>query len=167
MRFLGLVFFHKSTTNRSLMNVKKYFIIFSWIRGDICARSLTFRGFYRGKACLSGVLFSESQNFPRIIQRRGMPIRGIICGKARNRELFCVKEGFPMVKSAESFDFPWITLRKGMPFRRVIRGKSKLSADHTAERHAFPQGNPRKVKTSRELPCGKFQYTAESQNLTF
>jgi hypothetical protein len=24
-----------------------------------------------------------------------------------------------------------------MPFRRIIRGKSKLSVDHTAERHAF------------------------------
>jgi hypothetical protein len=72
-----------------------------------------------------------------------------------------------MVKTAESFDFPWFILLKGMPFRRIIRGKSKLSADHTAESHAFPQGNLQKVKTFRKLPCGKFQYTTESQNLTF
>ncbi len=127
----------------------------------------TFHGLYRGKACLSGVQFSESQNFPRIIPRKGMPFRGIIRGKACNHKLFCVKAGFPMVKSAESQNFLRIILRKGMPFRRIIRGKSKLSTDHTAERHAFPQGYPRKVKTFHELPCGKFQYTAESQNLTF
>ena len=93
MRFFGLVFFHESTPNRSLINVKKLFIIFSRIRGDIRAQSLTFRG-----------LSTESQNFPRII------------------------------------------LRKGMPFRGIILGKSKLSADYTAERHAFPRYNPRKGK---------------------
>jgi hypothetical protein len=54
-----------------------------------------------------------------------------------------------------------------MPFRRLIRGKSKLSADHTVEKHAFPQDNLRKVKTFRELACRTFQYTAESQNITF
>jgi hypothetical protein len=96
-----------------------------------------------------------------------MPFLGIIRGKACKGEFFCVKAGFPMVKSAENQNFPWIILRKGMPFRRIIRGTSKLSLDHTAERHAFPQVDPQKVKTFRELPCGKFQYTAESQNLTF
>jgi hypothetical protein len=66
----------------------------------------------------------------------------------------------------ESFYFLHTILRKGMPFRRIIRGKSKLPAYHTAKKHDFPQDNPRKVKTFRELSCGKFQYTAESQNLT-
>jgi hypothetical protein len=65
MRFVGLVSFHESTPNKSLMNVKKLFNIFSRICGDIRARSSTFadnprkvrtfRGLYRGKACLSGV----------------------------------------------------------------------------------------------------------------
>jgi hypothetical protein len=50
-----------------------------------------------------------------------------------------------------------------MPFRTIIHGKSKLPAYHTAEK----QDNPRQVKTSCKLSCGKFQYTAESQNLTF
>jgi hypothetical protein len=68
---------------------------------------------------------------------------------------------------AESLDFLWNILQKGMPFRRIISGKSKLSANYTAERHAFPQNNPRKFKTFRELSCGKFQYTTESQTLTF
>jgi hypothetical protein len=54
-----------------------------------------------------------------------------------------------------------------MPFRRIIHGKSKLSANNTAERHAFPHDKPRKVKTFREFSCGKFQYTVESQYLTF
>jgi hypothetical protein len=44
MRFIGLVYFHESTPNKSLMNVKKLFNIFSRIRGDIRARSSTFRG---------------------------------------------------------------------------------------------------------------------------
>jgi hypothetical protein len=48
-------------------------------------------------------------------------------------------------------DYP----RKGMPFRSKILGKSKLSADYTAERHAFPQDNSRKVKTSRVSYYGK------------
>jgi hypothetical protein len=48
-----------------------------------------------------------------------------------------------------------------MPFYWIIRGKSKLSARHTAERHAFLQDNLRKVKTFCELSCGKFQFTAE------
>jgi hypothetical protein len=72
-----------------------------------------------------------------------------------------------MVKFMENFYFSNTILRKGMPFRRIIRGKAKLPAYHTAEKHAFPQNNPRKVKTFRGLSSGKFQYTAESQNLTF
>jgi hypothetical protein len=40
MRFIGLVFFHESTPNRSLVNVKKLFNIFSRIRGDIRAEFL-------------------------------------------------------------------------------------------------------------------------------
>ncbi len=74
--------------------------------------------------------------------------------------------GLSMVKSMESFYFSHNILRKGMPFRRIIRGKSKLPAYYTAEKHDFVQDNPRKVKIFRELSCGKFQYTAESQNLT-
>jgi hypothetical protein len=54
-----------------------------------------------------------------------------------------------------------------MPVRRIIRGKSKLYANHTVEKHAFPQDNPRKVNTYWELSGGKFKCTTESQNLTF
>jgi hypothetical protein len=43
-------------------------------------------------------------------------------------------------------------------FRRMIRGKSKFPAYHTTEKHAFPQNNPRKVTTFRELSCGKFLF---------
>jgi hypothetical protein len=95
-----------------------------------------------------------------------MPFRGEIRGKVSNRELLCVKAGMSMVKAKESFFFLHTILRKGMPFLRIIRGKSKLPAYYTAEKHDFPQDNPRKVKTFRGLTCGKFQYTAESQNLT-
>jgi hypothetical protein len=35
------------------------------------------------------------------------------------------------------------------------------------ERHAFPQGNPQKVQSFRELSCGKFKYTAESKKINF
>jgi hypothetical protein len=54
------------------MNVKKLFNIFSRIRGDIRALSLTFRG-----------LSVESQNFPWIIPQKGMPVQGIILGKSK------------------------------------------------------------------------------------
>jgi hypothetical protein len=46
--------------------------------------------------------------------------------------------------SAESRNFPWI-----------IRGKLELSADYTAERHAFPLYNSQKVKSFRRLYRGK------------
>jgi hypothetical protein len=46
-------------------------------------------------------------------------------------------------------------------------GKSELIANYTTERRAFLGYNSQKVKTFRELFCGKFQHTAESQNLTF
>jgi hypothetical protein len=36
-----------------------------------------------------------------------------------------------------------------------IRGKSKLSANYTVERHAFPGYNSRKVKNFRRLDRGK------------
>jgi hypothetical protein len=68
-----------------------------------------------------------------------------------------------MVKSMESFYFSHTILRKGMHFRRIIRGKSKLPTYHTAEKHDFPRDYPWKVKTFREISCGMFQYTAESQ----
>jgi hypothetical protein len=56
------------------------------------------------------------------------------------------------------FYFSHTILRKG------IRGKSKLPTYYTAEKHAFPWDNPWKVKkTFREISCGKFHYTAESQ----
>jgi hypothetical protein len=78
--------------------------------------------------------------------------RGIIIRrKACNCELFCVKAGFSMVKSMESFYFSHTILQKGMPFHRIIRGESKVHAYHTAEKHAFLQDNPRKVKNFREL----------------
>jgi hypothetical protein len=73
-----------------------------------------------------------------------MPFHGIIRGKACDCKLFCVKAGFPMVKSAESQNFPRIILRKGMPFPRIIRGKSKLSANYPAESFSIL----RKVKIS-------------------
>jgi hypothetical protein len=80
-----------------------------------------------------------------------MPFRYVIRRKACNRELFCVKAGFSMVKSMESFYFSHTILQKGMPFHRIICGKSKLPAYHIAEKHAFPQDNPWKVKTFHEL----------------
>ncbi len=53
----------------------------------------TFRGLYRGKACNSKlfnintdfpmVKFAESQNFPRIILRKCMLFRRVICGKSK------------------------------------------------------------------------------------
>ncbi len=43
MRFFGIGFFHESTHNRPLMNVKKWFYIFLRIRDNIRSRSLTFR----------------------------------------------------------------------------------------------------------------------------
>ncbi len=89
-----------------------------------------------------------------------MPFRGIIRGKACNRVLFCVKTGFPMVKTAESFDFPRIILRKGMPFCSIICGMSKPSADHTAERHAFP----RKSKLSANYPAKVSVYHGMSKS---
>jgi hypothetical protein len=104
----------------------------------------------------------ESHAFPGYNSRKVKTFRGLYRRKACNHKLFCAKTAFPMVKSAESQNFPRIILRKGMTFRRIISGKSKLYTDYTAERHAFPLGYQRKVKTFRELPCGKFQYTAES-----
>jgi hypothetical protein len=105
----------------------------------------------RGKSELSVDYTSERHAFPGLNSGKVKTFRGlyriIIRGKACDCKLFCVKEGF---------------LSHGK-----IRGKSKLSAYHTPERHAFLQGNPRKVKTFRELPYGKFQYTTESQNNTF
>ncbi len=106
-------------------------IFFREFHGDIRARSLTFRG------------LSESQNIPRIILRKG--------GKARNRELFCVKAGFSMVKSMEnlyfSHTFPQDNSRKVELF----------PAYHIAEKHAFLQDNPWKGKTFPELSGGKFR----------
>jgi hypothetical protein len=63
--------------------------------------------------------------------------------------------------------FHRIILRYGMRFHRLPCGKSKLTADYTAERNAFPQDNSRKVKILRGLSYGKFQRTGESQSLTF
>jgi hypothetical protein len=85
---------------------------------------------------------AERHAFPGYNSQKVKTFRGLYYGKACNRELFCVKAGFLVVKSAESFDFSRIILRKGMPFCRIIRGRSKLCANHTAERHAFPQDNP-------------------------
>jgi hypothetical protein len=121
----------------------------------------------RGKSELSMDYTAERHAFPGYNSQKVITFRGLYRGKACNPELFYVKAGFSMVKSMESFNFSHTILRKGMPFRMIIRGKSKLPAYHTAERHALPQDNPRKVKTFRELSCGKFQYTAESQNLIF
>jgi hypothetical protein len=81
-----------------------------------------------------------------------MPFRG----KACNRELFCIKAGFSRLKSMESFYFSHTILWKGMPFHRIIRGKSKLPAYHTAEKHAFPQDNPRKSKLLENYPAKSF-----------
>jgi hypothetical protein len=107
----------------------------------------TLHGLYHGKACLSSVKSVE---------------RHVI------RDLFCIKAGSSTVKiGGKSFYFLRIILHKGMPFCRIIRRKSKLSENHTSERHAFTQDNPQKVKTFCKLSCGKFQYTPESQNLTF
>jgi hypothetical protein len=122
-------------------------IFFREFRGDIHARSLTFRG-----------LSSESQNFPRIIPRKGMSFRGIIRGKSKfSADYTAERHAFPRYNPrkgmlsriilrkgrlfhdkihekflllAESQNIPRIILRKSMPFRRIIHGKSKLSANY-------------------------------------
>jgi hypothetical protein len=106
----------------------------------------TYCGLYRGKACLSGVEFLESQNFPQIILRKGRLFHGKIHGK------FLVFAHYP----AERHAFPQDNSQKVKTSRVSYCGK-----------HAFMQDNPPKVKTFRELSCEKFQYTAESENLTF
>jgi hypothetical protein len=58
------------------------------------------------------------------------------------RDLFCIKAGFPPVKSAESSTF------RGLSFGKL---------------HAFPHSEFR----IPQLSWGKFQYTEESQNRTF
>ncbi len=180
MRFFGLVFLMRQhligpwwMSSNSLLFFREFAEIF--VRGDIRTLSLTFQGLsaksqnfpriYCGKACLSADYTAERHAFLGYNSRKVKtfhPFRGIIRGKACNCELFCVKADLSMVKSMESFYFSHTILRKGMPFCRIIRRKSKLPAYYTAEKHDFP----RKVKTFRELSCGKFQYTAESQNLT-
>jgi hypothetical protein len=47
-------------------------------------------------------------------------------------------------QSVESSDFLWVIPRKGMSIRRIILRMFLLFADHTVERHAFPQNNPKK-----------------------
>jgi hypothetical protein len=56
----------------------------------------------------------------------------------------------PLKLSVESSDFLWVFLRKGMSIRRIIHGMFLLFADHTVERHAFPQNNPKKFRTSAD-----------------
>jgi hypothetical protein len=52
--------------------------------------------------------------------------------------------------------FGLILFHESTPNRSLmIRGKSELSVDYTAERHAFPGHNSRKVKTFRGLYRGK------------
>ncbi len=82
--------------------------------------SMPFWGTIREKTKLSAVYFAEMHVILWIILRQGR----LFCGKI-----------------TESFDFPGIILPKSTPFRRIIRRKSKLSTDHTAERHAFLQDN--------------------------
>jgi hypothetical protein len=64
---------------------------------------------------------AERHAFPGHISRKVKTFRRFYCGKACNHELFCVKAGFPMVKSVESQNFPQITLQKVS----VYCGKSK------------------------------------------
>jgi hypothetical protein len=93
MRFLVLFLFMSQNLIDPDDCEEMQFNIFSPIRGDICAQSLTFCG-----------LSAESENFPRIIPPKGMPFWGIILGKSK---LFadCSKAGFSTVKYAESFSF--------------------------------------------------------------
>ncbi len=103
----------------------------------------TFRGLYRRKAWL---------------------LRGIIRGKACNRELFCIKAGFFMLKSMESFLFLHTILQKGIPFRRIIRGKSKLPAYHTAESMPFRRIIHGKSKLSVNYPAECFSIPWKSKS---
>ncbi len=66
---------------------------FREFRGDIRALSLTLCG-----------LSAESQNFPRIILRKGMPVRGISLGKSKLSADY----------NTERHAFPQYNLRKGM-----------------------------------------------------
>ncbi len=130
-------------------------------------KGMPFQGMILGKSKLLTDYTAERHAFPRYNLPKGMPFSGIIRGKACNHKLFSVEVGFSTVKCAESFVYFWTILRKEMPFRKIICDKSKLFANHTVEKHAFPQDNPRKVKTYWELSGGKFKHTRESQNLTF
>ncbi len=80
-----------------------------------------------------------------------MPFHSVIRGKSKLSEDYSASGQASAVKSAESFDF-LLSCEKPKsqkPFCRIIRGKSKLSVNPTAERQAFPQDNPQKVKTRR------------------
>jgi hypothetical protein len=129
---------------------------FPWF---ILLKGRPFQGIILRKSKLLTDYTAERHAFARYNLPKGMPISSIIRGKACNRKLFSIKVGFSTVKCAESFAFFRTILRKEMPFRKIICDKSKLSANHTVEKHASPQDNPRKVKTYWELSGGKFEHT--------
>jgi hypothetical protein len=100
------------------MNVKKPFNIFLQIRGDIRARSLTFRG-----------LSAESLNFPQ--PRKGVPFRGIILGN--NSRITCLSSDY----TSERHAFPRYNFRKVKTFSKLNRGKTCLSAERHVIRELF------------------------------
>ncbi len=128
----------------------------SELSADYTAERYDFPGYNSREVKLSADYTRERHAFPRYNPRKGMLSQIIqLKGRLAHDKIhgkFLLFAHYPAERHA---------------FRRIIRGKSKFPAYHTTEKHAFPQNNPQKVKTFRELSCGKFQYTRESQNLTF
>jgi hypothetical protein len=61
-------------------------------------------------------------------------------------------------ESAEIFDFPQIVLQKDMPFRRIIRKKSRLSPDFSVEKLALMQNNLQITSLSADHPAERHAF---------
>ncbi len=92
---------------RPLMNAWKYFGILFWFGWYIHEAEKTFR-----------VWSAESQNFPRILPRKGVSFRGIIRGKSKLSENY----------TSERRAFPRYDPRKVETLQGLYRGKIRLSA---------------------------------------
>jgi hypothetical protein len=95
-----------------------------------------------------------------------LTFRRIISGKFRLSAGKCAKNNnFPWILSRTSLSLRRI-LRNYTPFPDIIHGKFLLFAHFPAEKHAFPQDNSRKVKTSRvsyrNYPAERHAFPQES-----
>jgi hypothetical protein len=115
--------------------------------------------------------FSEDFSVERLVITWIILIQGrLSCGKIRGKlwlsaDYHAKKHAFPQDNSQKVLNFRRSYCRKAclsagyfeeiLTFRRIIRRNFVLSKDYTAERNAFPQDNPWKVKTFCELSCRK------------